>query len=101
MQQENRFFGWANYLTCLAATWLHDEVDFERSWFQRAGTLLRVNPRSEVQTMLEDDLQRHIAAHSDSMSGMFRQLRFPEFLGQVNWSEIAELMMRDWDNEYE
>ena len=61
MDNENRFHGWANYLTCLAATWLRDEVEFERIWFGRAGVLLQTTPRSDVQAMLEDTRRRGLA----------------------------------------
>lgn len=98
--------GWSNYQTWNVKLWIDNEYDEYAYWLERMEELVEEakEEESEVSTSdfadeLEsfyDDIKNLLFPQLDNASSMFTDI-FGEAWGQVNWYEIAENMLSDFE----
>jgi hypothetical protein len=101
MNTDNKYNGWTNYETWNANLWINNDWQLSELFAMRAGDLLGSYETDDATYHLAQsikdvflDLQPEVAPgfFSDVMDASLRE---------VNWSEIAQHYITEWDDENE
>jgi hypothetical protein len=90
-----QYNGWTNYETWSVYLLIDNDFNESSYWAERVKLAIEYNPDSEfAMASITDELEESHYDNMPELTGIYAQL-LSASLGEVNWREIANHMVRD------